>query len=72
MGITNEAFQQERDETPTCQFATVPNDVTPSVRAISAIINFANFQRFLAPPTPVDELRRRIVVLDRQGPAAVH
>jgi CxxC motif-containing protein (DUF1111 family) len=53
MGITNEAFQQERDETPTCQFATVPNDVTPSVRAIPAIINFANFQRFLAPPTPV-------------------
>jgi CxxC motif-containing protein (DUF1111 family) len=53
MGITNEGFQQERDETPTCQFATVPNDVTPSVRAIPAIINFANFQRFLAPPTPV-------------------
>src|SRR5436190_8377403 len=53
MGITNEIFQSERDETPTCQFATVPNDVTPSVRAIPAIINFANFQRFLAPPTPV-------------------
>ena len=28
MGITNELFQTERDETPTCQFATVPNDVT--------------------------------------------
>jgi CxxC motif-containing protein (DUF1111 family) len=52
MGITNEAFQQERDETPGCQVATVPNDVTPSVREISAIVNFANFQRFLAPPTP--------------------
>jgi CxxC motif-containing protein (DUF1111 family) len=52
MGITNELFQQERDETPGCQFATVPNDVTPSVRQISAIENFANFQRFLAPPTP--------------------
>src|SRR5262249_20191555 len=28
MGITNELFQTERDETPSCQFATVPNDVT--------------------------------------------
>ena len=49
MGITNELFQIERDETPSCQFATVPNDVTPSVRQIGAIENFANFQRFLAP-----------------------
>ena len=53
MGITNEAFQQERDETDGCQTATAPNDVTPSVRQIGAIENFANFQRFLAPPTPV-------------------
>ncbi len=52
MGITNELFQQERDETPSCQFATTPNDVTASVRQISAIENFASFQRFLAPATP--------------------
>ena len=52
MGITNEGFQQERDETASCQFATVPNDVNVSVRQVSAISNFANFQRFLAPPTP--------------------
>jgi CxxC motif-containing protein (DUF1111 family) len=52
MGITNEAFPIERDETRSCQFATVPNDVTPSVRQIGAIDNFSNFQRFLAPPTP--------------------
>jgi CxxC motif-containing protein (DUF1111 family) len=52
MGITNEAFQQERDETPSCQFATVPNDVNVSVRQVSAISNFANFQRFLAAPIP--------------------
>ena len=52
MGITNELFQIERDETPSCQFATVPNDVTPSVRQIGAIENFANFQRFLAPAKP--------------------
>jgi len=53
MGITNEGFPIERDETPSCQFAGVPNDVTASVRQISAIDNFGNFQRFLAPPTPV-------------------
>ena len=52
MGITNEAFQQERDETPNCQIATVPNDVTASVNQINAIDNFANFQRFLAPAKP--------------------
>ena len=53
MGITNEAFQQEREEAPGCQTATVPNDVTPSVSELAAIVNFANFQRFLAPPAPV-------------------
>jgi CxxC motif-containing protein (DUF1111 family) len=52
MGITNELFQQERDETPGCQLATVPNDLTPSVSQLSAVAHFANFQRFLAPPTP--------------------
>ncbi len=57
MGITNELFQTERDETPTCQFAMVPNGVTNTnaytlVEGISAIEKFAFFQRFLAPPTP--------------------
>ena len=53
MGITSEAFPFERDETASCQFAGVPNDVTASVRQIGAIENFANFQRFLAAPTSV-------------------
>jgi CxxC motif-containing protein (DUF1111 family) len=52
MGITNELFQNERDETSNCQIAPVPNDVTASINAIPAIVHFANFQRFLAPPTP--------------------
>ena len=57
MGITNELFQTERDETPACQFATVPNDVTNTdattpLEAVSAIEKFAFFMRFLAPPTP--------------------
>ena len=57
MGITNELFQTERDETPSCQFAPVPNDVTKPdgktpLEAISAIEKFAFFARFLAAPTP--------------------
>jgi hypothetical protein len=52
MGITNELFQNERDETANCQIANVPNDVTASIREVPAIVHFANFQRFLAPPTP--------------------
>jgi CxxC motif-containing protein (DUF1111 family) len=57
MGISNQGFPTERDETPSCllptsRFGTVPNDVVESVGTISAIDNFANFQRFLAPPVP--------------------
>jgi len=56
-GITNELFQTERDETPTCQFATTPNDFTHTdamkpLDAISDIEKFAFFMRFLAAPTP--------------------
>jgi CxxC motif-containing protein (DUF1111 family) len=59
MGITNELFQTERDETANCQFATVPNDdqlfstTAGFPELIQAIENFGNFQRFLNQPTPV-------------------
>jgi CxxC motif-containing protein (DUF1111 family) len=57
MGISNELFQTERDETAACQFAPTPNDVTNPdaanpVEAMSAIEKFSHFMRFLAPPTP--------------------
>jgi hypothetical protein len=57
MGITNELFQTEREETPACQYATVPNDVTNTeattpAEALSAIEKFAFFMRFLDAPTP--------------------
>ena len=56
MGITNEAFQLERDETQACQFAQLPNDVTnvdgaTGLDTISAIEKFAFFMRFAAAPT---------------------
>lgn len=57
MGISNELFQTERDETPNCQYAPTPTDVTnvdgtSAVDAVSAIERFAFFMRFLAPPAP--------------------
>src|SRR5437868_7139876 len=53
MGVTNELFQQEREQGSKCQYVTVPNDVadtglrdTPA--GLSAIEKFAFFQRFQA------------------------
>src|SRR5437867_4949102 len=56
-GVTNELFQTERDETPTCQYAMTTNDFTHTdamqpLDAISDIEKFAFFLRFLAAPTP--------------------
>jgi CxxC motif-containing protein (DUF1111 family) len=57
MGITNELFGTERDETASCQFAPVPNNVTnlsagSAIDVLSDIEKFAIFMRLLAPPTP--------------------
>jgi CxxC motif-containing protein (DUF1111 family) len=67
MGISNQLFPQERDETPGCIFNPTPNDTlnftTTSATTgnsngisnpavISDIEAFSNFMRMLAPPTP--------------------
>src|SRR5271167_1534466 len=63
MGITNQLFPQERDETPGCRFNATPEDTvnfTPASGAtgnsspavLSDIEAFADFMRMLAPPTP--------------------
>ena len=61
MGISNQLFPQERDETPSCLFFPSPNDTlnfttttsgTSNPAVISDIEAFANFMRMLAPPTP--------------------
>jgi CxxC motif-containing protein (DUF1111 family) len=57
MGITSELFQNEREQNPDCYFASVPNDVQDmdektALKGVTGVQNFANFQRFLAPPTP--------------------
>jgi CxxC motif-containing protein (DUF1111 family) len=57
MGITNELFQTERDETASCQLVATPNNTTNTDGAngtdtLSAIEKFAFFMRLLAPPQP--------------------
>src|SRR5438093_1093237 len=57
MGISNELFESERDETAACQAALVPNDVSnldaaDPIGVTSGIEKFSDFMRFLAPPTP--------------------
>jgi CxxC motif-containing protein (DUF1111 family) len=56
LGISNELFQSERDETPACQYATTPNDTTnpqlTGLAILSDIEQFAAFMRLLAPPVP--------------------
>ena len=60
MGISNELFPSERNQTPECALRSpaVPNDVTnpeevkDPIDAFSAVEKFAFFMRFLAPPRP--------------------
>ncbi len=66
MGVTNEMFPQERDETPGCVLNATPEDTvnfTPAAAAganantavLSDIEAFANFVRMLAPPAPAPD-----------------
>jgi CxxC motif-containing protein (DUF1111 family) len=63
MGITNQLFPQERDETPGCLFNATPEDTVnftptaaagsnPNTAVLSDIEAFADFMRMLAPPAP--------------------
>jgi CxxC motif-containing protein (DUF1111 family) len=61
MGISNQLFPQERDETPSCRtYNTTPEDTDNIPQTITAnaasvlsdIEAFANFMRMLAPPKP--------------------
>jgi CxxC motif-containing protein (DUF1111 family) len=57
-GVSNELFPQERDETAGCLFNPTSEDHTsfapgPAKDVSADVIAFANFMRFLAPPTPV-------------------
>ena len=60
MGVTNELFPTERDETPVCLFNATPEDRTTldasqPTDVASDVLKFAFFLRFLAPPTPAPD-----------------
>ena len=66
MGVTNQLFPQERDETPGCLFNATPEDTlnftpastpgsSPNTAVLSDIEAFADFMRMLAPPTPAPD-----------------
>jgi CxxC motif-containing protein (DUF1111 family) len=64
MGISNQLFPQERDETPGCVPTATPNDTvnftptttaTPHAAVLSDIEAFADFMRMLAPPEPAPQ-----------------
>lgn len=58
MGVTNDAFPSERDDTPSCQFNALPEDsgdVTkrgPASKSFSDIEQFSLFMKLLQPPAP--------------------
>ncbi|HLK80627.1 MAG TPA: di-heme oxidoredictase family protein [Xanthobacteraceae bacterium] len=62
MGVTNDLFPNEREETPNCQFNNLPESTTNLVNNTNSgspasdfsqdIVNFAAFMRMLAPPSP--------------------
>ena len=61
MGITNELFQTERDESRSCQFAATPNSITnadaaTAVDALSSVEKFSHFMRFLDAPVPSNDM----------------
>jgi CxxC motif-containing protein (DUF1111 family) len=60
MGVTNQLFPQERDETPGCLFNATPEDslnftANPNAAVLSDIEAFADFMRMLAPPAPAPD-----------------
>jgi CxxC motif-containing protein (DUF1111 family) len=60
MGVTNQLFPQERDETSGCLFNATPEDTlnfssNPNTAVLSDIEAFANFMRMLAAPTPAPD-----------------
>ncbi|HET9597869.1 MAG TPA: di-heme oxidoredictase family protein [Anaeromyxobacteraceae bacterium] len=58
-GVTNELFQQEREEDPACRFNKLTEDFSSFVAdpevTQSGVVKFAAFMRFLAAPTPAPD-----------------
>src|SRR5262249_8345575 len=65
MGVTNDAFPNEREANPNCQFNALPESTTNLVNTANSkspasdfsqdIVNFAAFMRMLRPPAPATQ-----------------
>jgi CxxC motif-containing protein (DUF1111 family) len=66
MGLTNELFPNERDETPGCTFNPTPEDQTNFTTAavvtnvVSQVESFEIFMRFTEPPTPSTQFAPKV------------
>ena len=65
-GVSNEVFEQEREEESSCTYNSYPEDhthyeETQPQKISSDVVNFANFMRFLAPPKPVTSYSSSVV-----------
>ena len=80
MGVTNQLFPQERDETAGCVFNATPEDTVnfaarPDTGVLSDIEAFADFMRMLAPPAPAPDTPTIVngrTAFNRVGCAACH
>lgn len=79
-GVTNEIFQNERDENKNCHFNPVPENITNAhatspYDVLSDVTKFSFFMRFLAPPTPkpfTDAAKRGFKLFKSVGCALCH
>jgi CxxC motif-containing protein (DUF1111 family) len=81
MGVTNELFTQERDETQGCLLNPLPEDTTnfnpgaSNTEVPTDVEKFAFFMRLLAPPTPADatdSTRNGLSLFNQVGCALCH
>jgi CxxC motif-containing protein (DUF1111 family) len=80
MGVTNQLFPQERDETPGGLFNATPEDTlnfsaNPNTAVLSDIEAFADFMRMLAPPAPAPDTPSTVsgrAIFDRTGCSSCH
>jgi hypothetical protein len=72
---TNDAFPNERETDPNCQLNDTPESTTnlknflsecePRVGLSQDIVNFTEFVRMLAPPTPVPDISHYRCTIER-------
>jgi CxxC motif-containing protein (DUF1111 family) len=81
MGVTNDAFPNERETDPGCQFNATPESTTfltdpnptgsPASDYSQDIVNFTEFMRMLAPPTPASSATASVAIDTSSAPATL-